>query len=51
MNAFTKVTVVAVVLCGGLSSPRWAAAITLEEAQQLSQQTGRPIFAVAGTET
>jgi hypothetical protein len=34
-----------------LAGPRPAAALTLEEAEALSQQTGRPVFAVAGTES
>ena len=38
---------VAVSLAGSAAN----AALTIEEALTLSQQTGRPIFAVAGSET
>jgi hypothetical protein len=34
-----------------LSASAAKAALTIEEALTLSQQTGRPIFAVAGSET
>ncbi len=36
---------------GCLAAADSAAALTVEEATALSQQTGRPIFAVAGSET
>lgn len=43
-----------VVTCGmlyGLSAALWAQPQTVDEALQLSQTTGRPIFAMAGNKT
>jgi hypothetical protein len=53
MNRRTMFTVgaLALVSWSGVVWSQPARAITLEEAQTLSQQTGRPIFAVAGSET
>ena len=44
---FAAIACVAVSLAGSAAN----AALTIEEALTLSQQTGRPIFAVAGSET
>lgn len=36
---------------GMLAAPVQAALLTMEQAEELSQKTGRPIFAVAGSAT
>jgi hypothetical protein len=48
-NLFTSVATIYVV--ASLTSVALAEPLTIEKAQELSQLTGRPILAVAGTKT